>query len=455
MSAIGTSDAPCAANGTGGDIAWVDEFIARVKPFIFVRTEDNILIKRPNQAVKINRTGAVLLKSLLEGMPMHTLAKKLGNDSGKIAESMQFIATVKRHLEGTLDPLGYNPAVSHIPFELNFSRYPVLSEIAITSRCNLACNFCYAGCSRSRKKQRAADEMTPKEIKTIIGKIYTQAKTPSVSFTGGEPTLNPHLFEFIAYAKGTGMRVNLITNGTLIDESFARKLAKAGLDSAQVSLEAAEPSLHDAIAGVAGAFEKSVAAVRYLRSCDIATHTNATVTRMNIDACAALPGFAKETLGCDKFSMNVLIPVGNGARDDSLKVTYEAIGPFIETMIARSREAGIEFMWYSPIPMCIFNTIANGLGNKGCAACDGLISIAPNGDVLPCASCADSVGNLLIDDFETIWQSHGARYYRAKGFAHELCRSCEDFAACNGACPLYWQDRGFAELEHHAGARKA
>jgi radical SAM protein with 4Fe4S-binding SPASM domain len=454
LSAIAANESPCATNAEFGDIAWVDEFIARVRPYIFVRTEDNILIKRPNQAVKINRTGALILKSLLEGMPILTLAKKLGNDRSKITECVRYIITVKQHLEGTLDPLGYNPALSHEPFEMNFSRYPVLSEIAITSRCNLACNFCYAGCNCSRKKQHAAGEMTPKEIMTIISRIYSQAKVPSVSFTGGEPTLNPHLHEFIAYAKKTGMRVNLITNGTLIDEPFARKLAKAGLDSAQVSLEAAEPSLHDTIAGVCGAFEKSVAAVRFLRSCGIATHTNTTVTRMNMDACVALPGFVKETLGCDKFSMNVMIPVGNGAGDDSLKVTYEAIGPFIEAMIARSRDAGIEFMWYSPVPLCMFNTIAHGLGNKGCAACDGLISIAPNGDVLPCASCADSVGNLLADDFETIWQSPKATRYRTKGFAHEVCKSCDDFAVCNGACPLYWQDRGFGELERRTGARK-
>ncbi len=35
-------------------LAWVDEFIDNVRDYIFVRTEDNMLIKRPNQASKIN-----------------------------------------------------------------------------------------------------------------------------------------------------------------------------------------------------------------------------------------------------------------------------------------------------------------------------------------------------------------------------------------------------------------
>ena len=31
--------------------------------------------------------------------------------------------------------------------ELDFSPLPVLSEVAVTYRCNAACVFCYAGCN--------------------------------------------------------------------------------------------------------------------------------------------------------------------------------------------------------------------------------------------------------------------------------------------------------------------
>ena len=49
------------------DLSWVDEFISNVRPYVFVRREDNLLIKRPNQAQKLNPNGAALLKSLLDG----------------------------------------------------------------------------------------------------------------------------------------------------------------------------------------------------------------------------------------------------------------------------------------------------------------------------------------------------------------------------------------------------
>jgi radical SAM protein with 4Fe4S-binding SPASM domain len=128
-------------------------------------------------------------------------------------------------------------------------------------------------------------------------------------------------------------------------------------------------------------------------------------------------------------------------------VRYHEIGHYLEDILAASEREQVEFMWYSPVPMCLFNSIVHGLGNKGCSACDGLLSVGANGDVLPCASYDDSVGNLLAQDFSEIWRSEKATMYRQKQSAHDYCQNCEHFAICNGACPLYWRQVGFGELE--------
>ena len=47
----------------------VDQFIANVRPWIFVREEDRLLIKRPNEAQKLNRQGVAILQALLDGDP--------------------------------------------------------------------------------------------------------------------------------------------------------------------------------------------------------------------------------------------------------------------------------------------------------------------------------------------------------------------------------------------------
>lgn len=430
------------------DLSWVDEFIDNVKDYIFVREEDGVLIKRPNNVIKLNPTGAKILKILLSGGKIADFLDLINHDEKKIKDIYVFLITLKAHLEGKLQNPTVSPAVEMTRFEMKFTDYPVLSEIALTYRCNLKCKFCYAGCNQTENPCGSNEEMSVSEVKKILDRLYHDAKVPSVSFTGGEPTLVKELPELVQHAKDLGMRVNLISNGTLIDGALAEELAESGLASAQLSLESPAPSAHDSITGVKGSYEKTIAALGFLKKAGVLTHTNTTINRLNLHECRQLPGFVKNVLKNERFSMNLIIPAGTVVKDlNKNAVKYSEIGKYIDAIIAESAKHDVEFMWYSPLPMCIYNTITHGLGNKGCSACDGLISIAPNGDVLPCASFDDSVGNFLNESFRDIWDSVSAKKYRDKDYAPSVCKDCENFHICNGTCPLYWREMGLSELE--------
>lgn len=424
---------------------WVDEFIDNVRPYIFVRTEDNILIKRPNQATKINAAGAKVLHFLLNGGSINKLLTKTGHD--KAQEIELFLLAVKGYLEGNLDEFSLNPAVEKSPFALHFSKLPILSELALTYSCNLTCKFCYAGCNCTTNPAGTNAELSLEGFKSIIHTIYSVAKVPSISFTGGEPTLRPEiLVACVEYAKSLGMRVNLITNGTLIDQWLGQKLKDAGLDSAQVSLEGVTAETHDTLVQHKGAFVKSIHAVDVFKNLGIHVHTNTTLNKLNEEECRMLPEFVKKTLQLSRFSMNLVIPTGSITLNNDLVIKYSQVAHIIEKIQENSRKHHVEFMWYSPIPMCMFNTITNELGNKGCAACDGLLSVAPNGDILPCASYDQPVGNLTHTSFNEIWQNMDATYFRNKKFAHTICQNCDNLEICNGGCPLYWRNIGYEEL---------
>jgi radical SAM protein with 4Fe4S-binding SPASM domain len=146
----------------------------------------------------------------------------------------------------------------------------------------------------------------------------------------------------------------------------------------------------------------------------------------------------------------MVIPAGASRdEDDEVNLRYEEMPPLLDDIRAEAERAGVAFMWYSPTPICIYNPIPRALGNKGCSACDGLLSVSPAGDVLPCSSWPEPVGNILSEGFDGIWQSTRGQWLRAKSFADDLCASCGDFAACQGACPLYWRHFGRDELERH------
>ncbi|MAF67574.1 MAG: radical SAM/SPASM domain-containing protein [Planctomycetes bacterium] len=440
-----------ATDTAAADLTWIDVFIENVRPFVFVREEDNVLIKRPNQAQKLNDQGVAILKPLLEGKRIAELLDEIGRHPRQIQDIHLFLCEIKRFLEGTLTEVNATSAVQVEPFDMHFSELPILSEVAITYRCNLRCSFCYAGCNCTTNPVGSDREMSVAEIRTVLDRIYLDAKVPSVSFTGGEATLRGELPELIAYAKELGMRVNLITNGTMVTEGLATRLADAGLDSAQVSLEGVTAAVHERVTMIPHSFEKTLAAVEHLDAAGVLTHTNTTINKDNLAECPRMPRFVKDELNRTKFSMNLIVPTGSAALNDRLVVKYRDLGPYLEAIAEESKRHEVEFMWYSPTPMCMFNPVIHGLGNKGCSACDGLISIGANGDVIPCASYDESVGNILEEGVDRIWKGRRATEFREKFLAHPQCRDCENFHICNGACPLYWRHMGFGELEEHNG----
>ncbi|NJO90268.1 MAG: radical SAM protein [Chloroflexia bacterium] len=244
---------------------------------------------------------------------------------------------LKQNLEGSLDEFSLNPAVEKERFGLGFSKLPVLSELALTYKCNLKCQFCYAGCNCTTNPTGSSKELSLDEFKRIIYTIYTEAKVPSISFTGGEPTLRTEvLVACTKYAKELGMRVNLITNGTLIDQAYAQKLAGAGLDSVQVSIEGTNASTHDTLVHHRGAFEKSINAVRIFKKLGIHVHTNTTLNKKNAEDCIHLPEFAKE-LDLDRFSMNLVIPTGSSVFNDGLVINYSEVGDIIKQIQKKAK----------------------------------------------------------------------------------------------------------------------
>jgi radical SAM protein with 4Fe4S-binding SPASM domain len=150
-----------------------------------------------------------------------------------------------------------------------------------------------------------------------------------------------------------------------------------------------------------------------------------------------------------------VIPCGTAGASSELAVSYAEVGDHVLRLRDRAQARGVELVWYSPLPLCLFNTIAHGLGNRGCAAADGLLHVSPSGDVLPCSSFAhsESLGNLLRQPFDEIWQSRAARFFRAKEMLPGGCEACADAAACQGACVLYWREKGVAELDRGERSR--
>ncbi len=109
-----------------------------------------------------------------------------------------------------------------------------------TSCCNLACRTCI---------RNAWDEpigfMSVETFERIVEDLATRKPAPSVFFGGfGEPLTHPHIANMVKQAARYAARVELITNGLLLDESCAVQLIEAGLTTLWVSLDGASPETY-------------------------------------------------------------------------------------------------------------------------------------------------------------------------------------------------------------------
>jgi radical SAM protein with 4Fe4S-binding SPASM domain len=430
--------------------AFAAELVAQTKDYIYIRPEDGLFILRPNRVHHLNKTAVAILSRLYTNgtVPdvaavVREVAAGYGVDEERVRSDLnKLLVSIAALLR---DEVCGAPAVTSTPFGSHKRELPVLSEIALTYRCQNKCLFCYA---ESPTRGRQVAEMNTAEVKRVIDRIFDEAHCPTVSFTGGEPTLREDLPELIAYAKSKGMRVNLITNGLrCADPEFVASLKAAGLDSAQVSLEGPSPQVHDAVVQHAGAFAQTTQAVHVLRAAGIHTHTNTTICRSNCEHLLELVDYVADELHSEYFSMNVIISTGTALHHHEEDVTYTEVGGLIEQVQDRAKQKGVKLVWYSPVPYCLFNPVAHGLGSKSCACVDGLLSVAPDGELLPCSSYERGIGNVLRRPFADLWYSRQARYWRKKQFLPPVCQSCEIHHICCGACPLYWETHsGYGEL---------
>lgn len=118
----------------------------------------------------------------------------------------------------------------------------------ITDRCNLRCRHCYQDIfSNEREKDIAT-------LKSYADKIfgYKRGYRVAVNITGGEPLLYPNLIELLEHIDRyeSCSEINIITNGTFINESLILRLSKIlHLKFLKISIESPIGSINDKIRG--------------------------------------------------------------------------------------------------------------------------------------------------------------------------------------------------------------
>jgi GTP 3',8-cyclase len=109
-------------------------------------------------------------------------------------------------------------------------------RVSLTDRCNLRCTYCMPEEGLAWLPRPAL--LTDDEVARLVGIAVTRLGVTEIRFTGGEPLLRPGLVGIVEAAAALEPRptLSITSNGVGLDR-LARKLADAGLDRANVSLD--------------------------------------------------------------------------------------------------------------------------------------------------------------------------------------------------------------------------
>lgn len=243
--------------------------------------------------------------------------------------------------------------------------------IEITNCCNLNCSFCPPSKRKKEFMDLASFELVLKKLTGYGQYVYLHIK--------GEPMMHPKFVEILKLCEKYELKVNLTTNGTLINKYFEELLASKALRQISISLQSQE-NLDD---------EKSFR--QYMRN--VLNLVQEGSAKSNIIFELRLWNYEGSVNECDldknKIALYMIM--------DHLSVTSEAIeaipqGKGSKLMPKVYLSKSVEFQW----PDMNLEVIST----RG--TCYGLrqqVGILVNGDVVIC--CLDAEGNVVLGNIFT------------------------------------------------------
>ncbi|NJC86996.1 MAG: SPASM domain-containing protein, partial [Desulfuromonas sp.] len=237
-----------------------------------------------------------------------------------------------------------------------------------------------------------------------------------------------------AYATAKGLNVSMNSNGWLLDRAAAEKLREAGFKSVGISIDSVDPALHDDFRNMPGSFERAVAALDHLRAVGIRATMSAVISRINHHAFRELLDLAREH-GVGQVYLHNFKCSGRGFKNrQELDLSPEQWRAFyVEALAVKAQTRDLSISFDDPVIASLPGYQEQGLV-KGSSCGKLSLHLRPNGDITPCGFIPLVVGNILRDDFDTIWfDSPVLKAMRAKE-ATGKCSGCSAFTDCLGGC---------------------
>jgi len=288
--------------------------------------------------------------------------------------------------------------LSHFARRLLGRPAPAYLILAPTYRCQYRCVHCCA----TAHNGDAQDELNTAEVKSVIDQAQ-RLGVLEIIFTGGEPMLREDIVELVRHAHEAGLITRLNTNGLLLDRQRVAELKAAGLNQCDVSLDHADPEVHDRLRGAPGSHAKLLEGIRNLQGAGVFCQIVTYASKRNVTAGLEQIIDLGRNLGV--LAVFVFFPVAVGRWEDNFDEVLSE-----EDMAKVRALQDLTFVYLelpTPRTMC-------------CALAKSGLYVTASGDVTPCPFVPLVVGNVREHSLDELWR-----------------RYCDGMTlACRGRCPM-------------------
>lgn len=271
--------------------------------------------------------------------------------------------------------------------------FPITLQFEMTRNCNLRCKHCY----NASGIQQFQDRMTPQKWVDLSKYIVEKGGIFQCILSGGEPLLmGKYLFDIMDILHDDGTQFLLITNGMLLNEQTAIRLKKYNYMWFQVSIDGCDEATHDSFRGVTGSWKNAVNGAYYVSKHGMPLTIAHSVTPQSMKDIDKMCELAYQ-LGAGNIMIGEITPSGRTIDNKEILFSYDERNELLQRIeeqktkyegkmeVTRSANTKIQLMKYQ-------KTLNTGA------------IIRPNGDIRLDCMTPFIIGNVLDQDFETVWK---------------------------------------------------
>jgi radical SAM protein with 4Fe4S-binding SPASM domain len=374
--------------------------------------QGNLLVNA-TVAARLSPSGTMIAKGLLDGKSMNDI-----------------ITSIKKSFRGvSQEKLDHDiNQVANIISDLSLpgDNYPII---------NLDDSVVSSYAARLMAPMRADIPVIPNsDVTKILDRLWNVG-IPHVTFIYGQGSDIKHLVRSVERAEDLGMIAGVRGRAKDLDlDGVARDLAIAGADYISLFYASTVERTHDSLLGV-GDYRSVEPLFAEIRELEVTRVAEIPLVLTTIDA-----------LGDTLFSLRQMdisnvnffaIALPDDAHDgeESGALSASALPQLADLVEEWASESDVRYVWQPSVWRNLEIDLDRQVQMGARCSDDLSVRIDPGGEVIPARGPYESSGNILLDDWKSIWNHPSFRRYRERVEMPTRCEECPGLAICAADCP--------------------